>query len=106
MRPLPRLPQTEVTTLAAWSNFHHAISGRPMAAYLTPGGRGLPVGARRGSALSADLAAILGRCMADPPERLCTVGARWSLSSILDPGELILDAGAWNQVAAVSPRWM
>jgi hypothetical protein len=56
--------------------------------------------------LAQALNAILEYCMADPPERLCTIGSRWSLSNVLDPANVILDPGMWNQIAAVDAAWL
>ncbi len=107
MRPLPNLPFTTADNIPAWSNFHHIIANRAVAAYLTPGAKGaLPTGVAGAKALASDLSAILAYCMADPPARLCTIGSRWSLSIILDPGVLILDPGAWVQMAAVDGSWL
>jgi len=106
MRPLPILPVTSSDPIAQWSSFHHTIADRPIAAYLAPGAMGLPPGAAGAAALTRDLNAILAYCMADPPERLCTIGARWSLSNILDPGNVILDPGVWNQIVAVDAAWL
>jgi hypothetical protein len=106
MRPLPVLPSTTADAIAAWSNFHHTIAGRAIPAYLTPGGAGAPGGPAEGPALAQSLNAILSYCLADPPERLCTIGARWSLSNILEPGDVLLDPGAWNQIAAVAAEWL
>jgi len=106
MRTLPQLPNTQVTSLAHWSNFHHTVFQRPVPIYLTPGAFGVPAGSTRGAAFIPDLNAILDYCMADPPERLCTIGSRWSLSNILDPGSVLLDPGVWNEIAAVAPGWL
>jgi hypothetical protein len=101
MRPLPPLTMTTADNIAAWSNFHHTVVGRPIPAYLTPGGVGSSGGPPSAPALGQALNAILSYCLGDPPERLCTIGARWSLSNILDPGNVLLDNGVWNQIADV-----
>lgn len=101
MRTLPRFPNTSAAPLARWSNFHHTIVDRPVPAYLTPGAH-----SRDGARLAQALSAILEYCAAEPPQRLCTVGSRWSLSNVLDPAEVILDPGVWNQLAAVEPGWI
>jgi len=106
VRPLPNLPFTTADAIPAWSNFHHIIKDRPVAAYLTPGAKGmLPSGVAGSVALARELSAILEYCMTDPPARLCTIGARWSLSNVLDPKDLILDPGAWDQIAAIDSAW-
>jgi hypothetical protein len=106
MRVLPTLPFTSTDQIAAWSNFHHTIVNRAVPGYLTPGGAGFPAGTARGPALAQALSAILKYCMADAPERLCTIGSRWSLSNILDPSAVLLDPGVWNEIAAVDQRWL
>ncbi|HEY2733827.1 MAG TPA: hypothetical protein VGI70_07575, partial [Polyangiales bacterium] len=62
MRALPSLPVTSTTSLAQWFNFHHTITNRPVAAYLTPG-VGVPADATRERALSSSLNAILSYCL-------------------------------------------
>jgi len=106
MRPLPHLPNTLVSDIRHWANFHHTIVDRAVPAYLTPGANGLPAGLDQGPALTPDLNSILRYCLEEPPQRLCTIGSRWSLSNILDPGEVLLDPGAWNQIARVAPKWI
>jgi hypothetical protein len=106
MRPLPVIPATSVEKLDRWSNFHHTIVGRPVQAYLTPGALGFPPGAKRGEVLAPALNSILDYCLADPPQRLCMIGARWSLSNILDPAQMILDPGVWNEITAVDSNWL
>lgn len=106
MRPLPNLPLTDIATLDRWSNFHHTIVDRPIPAYITPGAQGIPANLKRGAALIPALNAILDYCMTEPTERLCAIGARWSLSNILDPNRVILDPGVWNEIAAVEPSWL
>jgi hypothetical protein len=106
MRPVPALPYTSTDDIARWSNFHHTVHDRRVPAYVTPGAAGLPGGTGTSAALAQGLNALLAYCMADPPERLCTIGARWSLSNILDPGNVILDPGVYNQIAAVEPSWL
>ncbi len=106
MRPLPILPITSNDPIQQWSNFHHTIAGRAVPAYLTPGAPQLPAGTAGAAALTQALNAILTYCVADPPERLCTIGSRLSLSNILDPANVILDPGIWNQMDAVTPAWL
>jgi hypothetical protein len=102
MRPLPTLPFTTAVNVPRWSTFHHIIQDRAVAGYLTPGGKGQLDAGQAGSAeLAGDLRKILAYCMADPPARLCTIGSRWSLSNVLDPADLILDPGAWDQIIGV-----
>jgi hypothetical protein len=105
VRPLPSFPFTSTSPVAQWSNFHHTIANRAVAAFLTPGATGLPAGPT-GPPLAQALNAILSYCMQDPPERLCTIGSRWSLSNVLDPANVILDPGMWNQAAAVDADWL
>lgn len=97
---MPRFPNTGVAALTRWSNFHHTIVDRAVPEYLTPGQH-----SAAGPALSAALNAILQHCI-ERHKRLCTIGSRWSLSNILDPGDVIMDPGVWNQIAAVEPGWL
>jgi hypothetical protein len=93
-------PNTGVVPLTRWSNFHHTIVDRAVPQYLTPG-----LESAQGPALSVALNAILKHCV-ETQTRLCTIGSRWSLSNILDPGDVIMDPGAWNQIAAIEPTWL
>lgn len=97
---MPSFPNTGQVALTRWSNFHHTIVDRAVPEYLTPG-----VESADEPALCAALNAILARCVASQT-RLCTVGSRWSLSDIIEPADVILDPGAWNQIAAVEPTWL
>ncbi len=106
MRALPPLPFTSVANVAQWSNFHHTIAGAPVAGYLTPGGDGIPAGSTLAAVQNGALSGILTYCFGDPVERLCTIGARWSLSNILSPANVILDPGIWNQMVAVNAAWL
>jgi hypothetical protein len=106
VRALPPLPFTSIANVAQWSNFHHTVTGAPVPGYLTPGGNALPPGTSLATAQKEALSAILTYCFGDPVERLCTIGARWSLSNILSPANVILDPGLWNQMAAVNPAWL
>jgi len=106
MRPLPNLPNTQISHVAQWANFHHTIVNRSVPVYLTPGANGLPAGVSQGAALTPDLNAILRYCFEPPSQRLCVIGSRWSLSNILDPGRVLLDPGAWNQITRVEPQWL
>ncbi len=101
MRPLPHLPFTTADDIPQWSNFHNTIVNRPVAALLTPGAAAPPAGTSMASAQAQALNAILQFCMTDPVEPICTIGARWSLSDILSPANVVLDPGTWNQIVAV-----
>jgi hypothetical protein len=106
MRALPSLPFTKVANVAQWSNFHHTVAQAAVPGYLTPGGDGIPAGTSLADAQKGALTAILTYCFGDPVERLCTIGARWSLSNILSPANVILDPGIWNQMVAVDGAWL
>ncbi|MGD0679234.1 MAG: hypothetical protein ABSC94_27890 [Polyangiaceae bacterium] len=105
MRPLPAFPNTSVANVDQWDNFHHTITGAAVPGYLTPGEDGVAVGATLASVQTSALNAILAYCFTDPVERLCTIGARWSLSNILSPANLILDPGIWDQMMRADPTW-
>jgi len=106
MRPLPHLPFTTVDDLASWDNFHHTVVGRHVPALLTPGGAAPPPTVSMASAQAQAINAILSYCLADPPEPLCILGSMWSLSDILDPANVVMDPGTWNQIAAVDEDWL
>lgn len=106
MRPIPTLPYASVTNIPKWSNFHHTIVNRAIPMFVTPGANGFPAGVSPTAALSQSLNALLDYCVQTPPMRLTTLGSRWSLSNTLDPGSIVLEPAAWNQIAAVSSNWL
>jgi hypothetical protein len=106
MPSLPVIPYTSANSISKWSNFHQTVAERAIPVYLTPdvlgdtGGNEPPAWKRQASAITA----IIDYCKkASPPERLTTLGSAWSLSDVLDPGNVVLDPGAFNTVKRVNP---
>ena len=108
MTTTPSFPFTSVATISEWFNFHHTITNRVVPLYVTPDAiadadASPPSAVRQAQALNA----ILSYCeQANPPERLCTLGAKWSMSNVLDPANVVLDPGAFNKLAKVSGAWL
>ena len=106
----PTFPFTRVDEIAEWFNFHHTIVNRKVPLYLTPDALSAvaatgtpPSGVRQAQAINA----ILDYCFhANPIERFTALGAKWSMSNVLDPGNVIVDPGAFNKLALVSKAWL
>ena len=108
MPAIPSFPFTNVAAVSEWFNFHHTIANRPVSLYLTPEALADADGAPPSAVRQAQaLNAILAYCAdANPPERLCTLGAKWSMSNVLDPANIVLDPGAFNKIAKVNGAWL
>lgn len=107
--PPPSFPNTQVDSVDAWFNFHHTIEARKVPTYLTPGALASTGEDTSSTRRNADaLRSILTWCMQTqkPAERLCIIGAKWSMSNVLDPANVILDPGVYNKIARVSPQWL
>ncbi len=106
---LPRFPFTEVKAVTSWSNFHGTIRDRPIPVYcapdvIMPSMGDLPRSLRRhGDAVRA----IIRWCFEQaPPMRLRVLGSSWSLSSIIEPEEVVIDPGNLNGIVMVNPDWL
>lgn len=106
---LPTFPYTDVKALRAWSNFHGTIADKSIAVYCTPdvaGATGLDAPRklmRHGQALRA----IIAHCLShDPPLSLRALGARWSLSNIIEPEHVAVDTAYLNTMLKVKPDWL
>ncbi len=105
--PPPTFPYAHVVEKTDWNNFHGTVAHREVPVYaivdpIADTTDSLPAGQRQGQALRA----ILDYCFsATPPEPLRAVGATWSLSDIIAPTRVIVDAGAMNAIARVNSRW-
>jgi hypothetical protein len=104
---MPDFPYTSASPVARWSNYHGTIRRRPGPLRLVPDipGRitpGAPDKLRRcGDALSR----IVGYAI-DEGKTLRVAGARWSLSNIIEPGDLLLDSAYLNEIRVVRPAWL
>lgn len=101
-------PFTEVKSVARWSNYAGTIGPRAVPVYCTPdvlghAGTDAPRKLRRnGEALQA----ILGYCWSKPGATLRAVGSRWSFSSIIQPGDVVVDTANLNTLLRVKPEWL
>jgi hypothetical protein len=104
----PSFKYTLVSSNTDWNNYHGTVAHRdvPVVAVVdglpeatTPP---VPPWQRQGEALKD----ILQYCFsAQPPEPLRTIGATWSLSDIIVPGNVIVDPGRMNAMNRVSAAW-
>lgn len=103
------IPHCEIKSLRKWSNYHGTIADQAVPVYCTPDVLGTAGDAaprrlaRHGSALKA----ILAHCFSqNPPARIRTIGARWSLSNIIKPNEVVLDLANMNTILRVKGDWL
>lgn len=94
---------TKVWSAPNWRNYHHSLPARNVASWLVPEVEavGPPPMTQHGAALQS----ILEHCFATG-QRLSIPGANWSLSNAFDPGNIVLDPGAFNQVFRLDPSWI
>jgi hypothetical protein len=104
----PQFRYTQVVEKSDWNNYHGTVAHRhvPVYAIVDAGGdttsATVPPWQRQGQALRD----ILQYCFSsNPPESLRAVGATWSLSDIIAPGNVIVVPGRMNAMARVSPAW-
>lgn len=100
-------PHTTESTVARWSNFHGTIRDRAIPLALVPDVPGLidpndpPKLRRCGEALSAIVAHAIQQKLT-----LRVAGSRWSLSNIIEPGAILLDAAYLNEIVRVRSSWL
>jgi hypothetical protein len=93
-------PDTEVTADVTWSNFHATIAEQKVKELIRP----VPPGGASSTAYGTALSAILKDSFErDIPIR--TMGATWSLSNIVAPGDRILDPSDLNGVRLLDDRF-
>ena len=101
-------PFTEIKSVSRWSNYSGTIGPRAVPVYCTPDvmgqvGMDAPRKLRRhGDALSA----IIQHAWSTPGMSLRPVGSRWSFSSIIQPGDMIVDPANLNTLLKVKPEWL
>lgn len=104
---MPGFPYTRESSVARWSNFHGTIQDRAIPLLLVPdvpGGidPGAPPKLRRwGDALSSIVAHAIRE-----GKTLRVAGSRWSLSNVIEPGEILLDSAYMNEILKVRPAWL
>ncbi len=104
----PVFRNTVVVDNTDWNNYHGTVAHHhvPIVAIVdaaVDASEGqAPPWQRQGDALKD----ILGYCFAaQPPEPLRAIGATWSLSDIIAPSRVIIDAGRMNTISRVSDAW-
>jgi hypothetical protein len=104
---MPDFPHTRASSVARWSNFHGTIRDRTVPLVLVPDmpgaiDPGAPSKLRRcGEALSA----IVAHALAEG-KTLRVEGSRWSLSNVIEPGEILLDSAYMNEILRVRTAWL
>jgi hypothetical protein len=100
-------PHTRESSVACWSNYHGTIRDRVIPLQVEPGvpgalEPGISFGLRQcGEALSA----IVGHAIAEG-KTLRVAGSRWSLSNVIEPGEILLDSAYMNAILTVRSEWL
>lgn len=106
---MPVFPYTHVVDKTNWNNFHSTITGRhvPIYAILDAVVDTTTATLTRDQRHATAINAILEWAFAqNPPEPVRAVGAAWSLSNIIEPGNVIIDPGAMNGITKVNPDWL
>jgi len=100
-------PHTRVSSVTRWSNYHGTIQDRAIPLVVVPDMPGEiapdapPKLWRLGEALSTIVAhAIRER------KTLRVAGARWSLSNVIEPGEILPDSAYMNEILKVPSSWL
>jgi hypothetical protein len=94
----PAFPHTTVKSVS-FTNYSGTIRDRPVAVHCTPeGGADRSVLRLHGDALRA----IVGYAFAqNPPATLRAIGSTWSFSSLIEPGDVVLDTANFTFVERV-----
>ncbi len=98
----PTFPNTNVKSVASWSNYSGTIAGRPIAVYCTPqGGTDVSVLRSHGDAVRA----ILRYCFTQsPPAAIRSLGSTWSFSRIVEPESVVLDPANLTYIERIPPE--
>lgn len=97
-------PTTPVVESRNWSNYHGTVKvpSVPCYALLDAEVGTADAGTRSAVRQARALGAILDLCFkAQPPEPLRPMGARWSLSNIIAPKNVVVDAGTMTAMSRV-----
>jgi FAD/FMN-containing dehydrogenase len=104
---MPDFPHTKASSVAEWSNYHGTIRDRAIPLVVVPDMPGEidpdapPKLWRLGEALSKIVThAIKER------KTLRVAGSRWSLSNVIEPGEILLDSAYMNEIMKVPSAWL
>lgn len=105
---LPQFPHTEVRAVKTWSNFHGTVHGT-VPIYCTPDvmGEAGDMAPRRLARHGQAIQAILDYCFShNPTAQLRVLGARWSLSNIIEPRDVVLDPANLNVTLQLRTQWL
>ncbi len=91
-------PSTHVKEMTAWSNFHTTIVPRKIESYCTTLGAEM-----RGH--GASIVEVLRHCF-DNELRMRALGARWSLSMVGEPENVMLDTANLELAYRISDDWL
>jgi hypothetical protein len=91
-------PNTDVTSLDKWSNFHTTIPIRKVPSYCTPLTSNI-------GTHGASIKEILTHCFSEKV-RARAIGARWSLSRVVEPESIIIDTANLEHVSRISDAWL
>lgn len=106
MPPLT-FPFTVVRDVPTFANYHGTVQGRHVPTYCVPDGPGVAgTGTtrkfeRHGKALGA----IIDHCLSNK-KPLRVLGAKWSLSSIIDPDQVVIDPANLNTILQIDAAWI
>jgi hypothetical protein len=105
---MPNFPFCEEKEVKRWSNYTGTLRDLRVPLYCTIdtptelGANPPPAMARHGAALRA----IIDHCFKSPGATLRTMGARWSLSNIIKPGDVVIDPANLNGVSKIGQHWL
>src|SRR5688572_602139 len=104
---LPQFPHTEVREIDAWTNFHGTIPHLRVPIYCTPDvlGEAGEDGPRRLKRHGDAIRSVIEFCLSND-KRLRVMGARWSLSRIIEPTDVVLDPGNLTVMLRVKDDWI
>ena len=104
---MPVFPHTGASSVARWSNYHGTIRDRAIPLVVVPGLPGaIEPGAPEGLRQSGEaLSAIVGYAIRER-KTLRVAGSRWSLSSIIEPGQILLDSAYMNAILGIRSEWL
>jgi len=106
-RALTVFPHTRESSVERWSNYHGTIRDRAIPLQVVPGvpgalEPGVSFGFRQcGEALSA----IVGHAIRER-KTLRVAGSRFSLSNVIEPGNILLDSAYINAILRVRTDWL
>src|SRR5262245_1126211 len=107
LQSVSMFPHTSESSIARWSNYHGTIRDRMIPLLLVPGVPGaIEPGTSFGLRESGEaLSAIVGHAIRDR-KTLRVAGSRFSLSNVIEPGDILLDSAYLNTILRVRTDWL